>query len=114
LCGVPAKFKSAWHYAGGGRGVFGRAWIGRAAADARRQGDVSGAEEGRDGGRGVGAHQPIGGAMADDAYFCETDEVAQEALPFRIEAGFAQEVVFPMNAPNFSSMIGFRYWLFRE
>src|SRR5262245_27804129 len=33
--GVPAKFKSAWHYAWGGRGVFGRAWIGRAAADVR-------------------------------------------------------------------------------
>jgi hypothetical protein len=53
---------------------------------------VSGAEEGRDGGRSVGAHQPIGAAMAD-AHFCETVEVTQEVLPFRNEAGFAQEVV---------------------
>jgi hypothetical protein len=51
---------------------------------ARRQGDVSGAEEGRDGGRSVDAHQPIGAAMAD-AHFCETVEVAQEVLPFRNE-----------------------------
>jgi hypothetical protein len=59
---------------------------------ARRQGDVSGAEGGRNGGRGVGARQLIGAAMAN-AHFSEAIEVAQEALPFRNEAGFAQEVV---------------------
>jgi hypothetical protein len=30
---VPEKFKSTWHYAWGGRGVFGRVWTERAAAD---------------------------------------------------------------------------------
>ncbi len=28
---VSAKFRSAWHYAPGGRGVFGRVWVGRSA-----------------------------------------------------------------------------------
>ena len=73
----------------GGLGLGGRR---TGVTGARRQGDVSGAEEGRDRGRGVSAHQPIGAAMAD-AYFCETVEVAQEVLPFWNKAGFAQEVV---------------------
>ena len=31
--GIPAKFKLAWHYALGGRGVFLRIWTGVAAVD---------------------------------------------------------------------------------
>ena len=59
---------------------------------AGRQGDVGGLEQRGDGGRCVGAHQPVGAAMAD-AHFGEAVEVSQEVLPFRNEAGLAQEVI---------------------
>ena len=38
--------------------------------------------------RGIGAHQPLGAAMAD-AHFGETIEVAREVFPFRNEAASA-------------------------
>jgi hypothetical protein len=33
MFGIPAKFKLAWHYALGGRGVFVQIWMGVAAVD---------------------------------------------------------------------------------
>ena len=92
--GVPAKFKSTWHYALGGRGVFGRVWAGAAAdgctgAAAGRRGVF---EEGAHASRSVGAHQPIGAAVAD-AQLLQAVESAQEVLPFQDEAGLAREIV---------------------
>ena len=59
---------------------------------ARRQGDVGALEEIGDVWRGVGAHQPVGVAMAD-AHLLQAIEIAQQVLPFRREAGLARQVV---------------------
>jgi hypothetical protein len=76
--------------------LFGGLGLGRrrgtGVSGARRQGDLGGAEERRDGRRGGGARQPIGAAMAD-ARLGEAVEAAQEVLPFRRKAGLMQEIV---------------------
>jgi hypothetical protein len=61
-------------------------------AGARRQRDVGVLEKPRQRGRGVGAHQPIGAAMAK-AHLGETVEIAQEVAPLGGDAGFAHEIV---------------------
>ena len=59
---------------------------------ARRQGDAGAVEQHGHGGSSVGAHEPVGAAMAD-ARLGEAVEVAKEVLPFRNETGLAQEIV---------------------
>ena len=73
-------------------GAFGRGRRRTGLAGAGRQGDMGATEQGCDRRRGVGAHQPVGAAMAD-AHLGETVEIAQEIFPFRREAGFMQEIV---------------------
>ena len=42
--------------------------------------------------RGVGAHEPVGGSVVD-AHLLQSVEIAQQLLPFRREAGLADEII---------------------
>ena len=73
-------------------GAFGRGRRRTGLTGARRQGDAGVFEEGGHARRSVGAHQPIGAAVAD-AQLLQAVEIAQEVLPFGDEAGLAREIV---------------------
>src|ERR1700674_31635 len=67
-----------------------RRWTGLAGAGG--EGDMGAFEKPAHIWRGVGAHEPVGGSVAD-AHLLQAIEIAQQLVPFRGEAGLAGEVV---------------------